>query len=324
MLLASAALVACGVGRGGRAERLSVAAVRQPATALYYAARDLGCFDEVGLEVTERSFELGRDALATMQEGGADVAIAYETPTVFAASRDPRLRVLTKLHTSTRNTRLVGRRDRGLTDFAAVAGKRIGYARGSNAEFFLDLVLRFGAVPPSRVAAVDSSPEASVGALARGDLDGAVLSDPYAAMAERALGGLGSVLQTDLYTEVSLLLTREDVLRGREEALRRLVAGLACAERAARERRAAVVERIRGRFPELGDGELAAQLARVTWELGLDHVTLGALRDEGEWLRASRGGEAGVVDPEVLVDRRVLEPVLPDAVMLLPARRAGR
>lgn len=323
VLLALAALLSCSQGRDAPQERLAIAALRQPATALYLVARDAGCFDEVGLAVTERTFELGRDALASMLEGAADVAIAYETPTVRAAAWDPRLRVLSKLHTSTRNTRLVARRDRGITGFSSLAGKRVGFASGSNADFFLDLVLRFAGVSRSEVAAVGLSPEVSVGALARGDLDAAVLSDPYAATAEKALGDVGLVLQTDLYTEVSLLLTRDDVVRGREEALRRLARGLACAERMANERPGEAVQRIRGRFPEVGDAELTAQRARVRWELGLDHVLLGVLRDESVWLRVARGVEGPALDTDVLVERRVLEQVLPDAVMLLPGRRVG-
>lgn len=323
-LAALVALAACGsrADPAGR-ERLVVADVRQPATALFFLARESGCLDEQGLEIEERTFELGRDALAFMREDRADVAIAFETPTLRAALADPRIRVLTALHTSTRNTRLVARRELGGAGLSGLEGARIGLAWGSNAAFFVDLMLRFAAVPRSAVRLVDLPPEASVAALARGDLDAAVLSDPHAARAEQLLGEEARVLQTELYTEVSLLLTRDDVLRAREGALRKLLRGLACAERLSRERPEESVRLVRPRFPELGEAELRAQLARVQWGLGLDYVLLGVLEDEGAWLRGS-GAVAGTrPDLQRLVVPRLLQQVEPDAVMLLPLRRGG-
>jgi ABC-type nitrate/sulfonate/bicarbonate transport system substrate-binding protein len=308
-------------GCTSRVDRLVVAAVRQPATSLFFVAQESGCFDEERLQVEERTFELGRDALALMREGGADVAIAYETPTLRAAFDDDRIRVLTTMHTSTRNTRLVARSDRGLEDVPDLRGKRIGLAHGSNADFFVELVLRFGGVPRSEVTVVNLPPQASVDALANGELDAAVLSDPYAARAEHVLGTGAPVFQTDLYTELSLLLTRDDVLATREPALRRLVRGLACAERAAEARPDESLRRIHGRFPELAEPELRAQLARVRRGLGLDHVLLGVLRDESDWLRRSGTVKGAPPDLRRLLVRDLLEGVAPDAVMLLPARR---
>jgi NitT/TauT family transport system substrate-binding protein len=319
-LLALSAAIGCGA-RSEPGERLVVAAVRQPATALFFVAQDAGCFDRERLEIVEHTFELGRDAVALLRADEADLAIAYQTPTLRAAFADERIRVLTTLHTSTRNTRVVARRDRGIAGFPGLAGARIGLARGSNADFLVDLVLRFGGVPRSRTEISNLTPEASVAALARGELDAAVLSDPYAAQAERVLGDGGRTLQTDLYTEVSLLLTRDGVLRTREAALRRLVRGLVCAERAARERPEESLARIRARFPDLAEGELRAQLERVRWRLGLDHVLAGVLRDEAEWLRGTGAVQGEPPDLERLLSRRPLEDVAPDAVMLLSAKR---
>lgn len=317
--LAIAALAGCGFRSDRDRERLVVATVRQPATALFFVARDSGCFDDERLQVEEQAFELGRDAVSLLRENRADVAIAFETPTLRAAIADERIRVLTTLHKSMRNTRLVARRDSGFTNFSELAGARIGLAQGSNAEFFVDLVLRFGGVPRSGVTIVNLFPEASVAALARGELDAAVLSDPWASRAEQMLGDGARVLQTDLYTEMSLLLTRDDVLRAREGTLRRLVRALACGERVSREHPEEALRRIRARFPELGEGELRAQLSRVQWGLGLDHVLLGVLRDERDWFRDSGGLEGAGPDLQRLLARGLLEDVVPEAVMLLPA-----
>src|SRR5512133_41430 len=132
MLAWAASAVACAQRPGARA-RLVVATVRQPATSLFFAAQATGCFAEQGIQVEERTFELGRDALDLLRTGPADAAISYETPLLRAAFTDQRLRALTTLHTSTRNTRLVARRGSGIRDFEDLAGKRIGAAAGTNA-----------------------------------------------------------------------------------------------------------------------------------------------------------------------------------------------
>jgi NitT/TauT family transport system substrate-binding protein len=320
-LLACAAAVALAACRGeAPPERLAVADVRQAATSLVLVALADGCAAREGLAVEERTFDLGRDALALLREGGADVAVVYETPLLRAAFRDPRLRILTKLHTSTLNTRLVARGDRAIASFRDLRGKRIGVAAGTNADFFVDLALRYGGVPRGDVAIVALDPAASAAALAAGDLDAAVLSDPFAAQAERALGAGGRTLQTDLYSEASLLVTRADVIEARRPALRALVQALACAERALEERPEPSFAHVRARFPEVEERALREQLARVTRGIGLDNVLLHALRVEGAWLRRAGLAEGVRPDPLALVERSVLADVAPETVMLLPRR----
>jgi NitT/TauT family transport system substrate-binding protein len=317
--VAAAAVAGCRAGPPPQ-ERLVVADVRQAATSLVFLALADGCVARERLAVEEHTFDLGRDALALLREGRADVAVAYETPLLRAAFEDDRLRVLTRLHTSTRNTRLVARRDRGVSGFADLRGKRIGVAQGTNADFFVDLALRYGGVPRDAVTIVDLRPDASVDALGVGDLDAAVLWDPAAARAERALGGNAQVVQTDLYAEVSLLITRADVLESRGPALRALVRALACAERAARERPEEALAHTLARFPGEGERALREQLARVTRGLGLDNVLLHVLRDESAWLREARLVSGEPPDLLRLVERSVLVDVEPEAVMLLPRR----
>ncbi len=323
VLAAAAAIASCGRSRGPP-EQLVVADVRQPATSLFFVARQFGCFADERLDIDEHTFDLGRDALALLLDGTADVAVTYESPLLRAAFEDGRLRVLTTLHTSTRNTRLVARRDRGVSAFSDLAGRRIGVAHGTNADFFVDLSLRFAGVPRSRVTIANLSPEGSVEALVRGEIDAAVLSDPRAADAERALGDRASVLQTDLYAEVSLLVTRSDVIASRRPTLLALVRGLACGERAARERPGEALARIRPLFPEQSEAALRAQLERVSRGLGLDNVLLQVLRSESAWFRDSGLAQGPAPDLSRLVDPRLLEEVDPDAAMLLPTPRGAR
>lgn len=313
VLVALAAGTTLALRRRGPEHHLVVAAVRQPATSLLFVAQAAGCFADERLALEERTFELGRDALVPLQDGTADVAIAYATPVLRTHARDPRLRVLTTLHTSTRNTRLVARRDRGVASFADLRGKRLGLAHGTNADFFADLVLALGGVPRSEVTRVDVQPPDAVAALAAGSVDAAVLFDPYAGYALAAAGPGAIEIVSEVYTEVSLLATRSDLVAGRRAALLALLRGLACGERALRERPDVAFAAARARFPELTGAELGAQLERVTRGLGLDEVVRAVLSLEAEWMR----GEGGAPELSTLLDPTLLDEVEPEAMNLL-------
>jgi NitT/TauT family transport system substrate-binding protein len=319
LLASTAVLAGAACARGGDGvERIAVAAVRQPATSLVFAAEAAGCLDRERLVMTGPVFDLGRDALALLRDGGADAAVVFHFPLIRAAFQDPRLRILTTLHTSTRNTRVVARRDRGIADAAHLRGKRIGVAHGTNADYFVQLMLRSQAIPASAATVVGLAPEQSVQALAGGSLDAAVLSDPPASQAERALGDRAVVLESGVYSEVSLLATREDVLRDRAPALRALLRALACAERRSAAGPDAALPLVRDRFPDQDEASLRAQLERVRWGLGLDHVLVDGLRAEGEWLTERRLEAGPPPDPKRLVAAGPLAEVEPEAVMLLP------
>jgi NitT/TauT family transport system substrate-binding protein len=322
----AAALIAVlllGACRGGADAPLVLAAVRQPSTGLVFAAEAAGCFRTEGLTVEERPFALGRDALALLRQGGADAAVVYATPLVRAASADPRLRVLTTLHLSTRNTRLVTPATSGIWAFADLPGKRVGLARGTNADFYLELVATLGGFTAARVQVVDLAPEESVRALSDGRLDAAVLSDPAADAAERLLGKGARALHTDVYTEASLLVTRADVLAERPAALNALLRGLACGESLARARPREALAAVGAKLPEVAPDVLRDQLARVTWRLGLDHALVELLREERDRLLRLAPGEVPRVDLTTLLEPGPLAAADPSAVTLLTGPAVG-
>ncbi len=297
--------------------RIAVATVRQPATSLFFVALQAGCFAREGLAVDERPFELGRDALALLRDGAVDLAIAYETPFLVAAREDPTLRILTSLHSSTRNTRLVARRAAGVDDFADLAGKRIGLAQGTNAEFFMDVALRYGGVRREAVAVVPLPPDQAIERLRDGTLDAAVLSDPPAARAEQALGDAAVVVRTELYVEFSLLVARAGTIERRRPELEAALRALSCGERVTRAAPQEALASLRARFPELSAPALRAQVEQVTWGLNLDQLLAQVLRRESDWLQA-RVPATSAVSTRRLLAPGPLEAVDPEAVMLLP------
>jgi ABC-type nitrate/sulfonate/bicarbonate transport system substrate-binding protein len=147
---------------------------------------------------------------------------------------------------------------------------------------------------------------------------------PHAERARRMAGPGGGVeVGSDVYTEVSLLVTRAPALASRRSALVKLVAALADAERLARERPWEAFAVLRAEFGEVTDADLADAWRRVRPTLGLTHQLAGVLEDEARWFRAAGRAEGGLLDVGTLLAPEVLSEVDAEAVTFVPPPPAG-
>lgn len=323
--VAALALVALAPGCRDRArERFTLGVVPLPALGLVFVAAKAGYFEAHGLEVEQRRFPAGRDAVAALGRGEVDAAIAFETPVILRGSADPELRVLTTVHVSNRSTRLVARGDRGIARERDLAGKRVGVPRNTNAESFLRALLEYAGVPAGSVAIVDVAPGAAADALAGGELDALAIWTPHAERARRLLGerGAGAVeIGTSVYTEISMLVTREPGLARRRGAHVKLVRALADAERLVRERPGEALALLTTALPD--QPELSEAWGRVRPGLGLSHQLAEVLETEWEWLHAEKR-ITGALDLGRLLAPGVLTEVDPEAVTFVsPSRGRG-
>ncbi len=309
-----------------RRDKLVVGTLHQPALGLVYLAQAKGYFARHGLDVEERRFASGRDALAALGAGRIDAATSFETPVVLRAGRDRSLRVLTTTHVANGNTRLVARADRGISTASDLAGKRVGIPRNTNAEYVLDVLLAWGGIPQRDVRLVEVAPMATAEALASGDVDAVAIWAPHAERARRLAGPGGAVeIASEVYTELSMLVTREPVLAARRAALVKLVSALADAERLVRERPEEALAAMRAEFTELDEADLAEAWRRVRLTLGLTHQLAAALEDESRWFREAGRVEGEPLDVGVILDADVLSKVDSEAVTFVPPpHRGGR
>jgi NitT/TauT family transport system substrate-binding protein len=307
--------LACGACAPPAREPLTLGVVQMPAMGLVFVAEAKGYFAAHGVAVELRPFTSGRDALAAVAAGKLDAATVLETPVALRAPRDPTLVVLTTLHVATGNTRLVARRDARVEAETDLAGKRLGVPRGTNAEYFLNVLLASGGVSLSDVTLVDLAPDAVARALAAGDVDAAAVWEPYAYEARRLLGLGGSTeVESDLYTEISMLATRDDVLRRRRDALVRVVRALADAERLARERPEEAFRAVRAALPQVDEDAVRVAWRRIHPALGLTHQLAAVLADESAWFRAAGRTSGPPIDVGRLLAPAVLAEVDLEAV----------
>jgi len=168
---------------------------RTPFSAASFLAESRGWFRDAGVDVTLEERQSGRKALAELTDGKGDFATAADTPIMFALLKATPIKVIATLAVSFDNTTLVARKDRGISSSDDLPGRRVGYAPGSNSQYFLDTFLEYRGHPQGSVERVPLKPEELNQALVDGQVDVIATWSPLNHHALTALGENGLELR---------------------------------------------------------------------------------------------------------------------------------
>ena len=122
-------------------EKLIFSVPDSPSFALIYIARHEGYFKEEGLDITYKKVLRGVDSIDDVIKGQADIAFSYEAPFVIKAFDNKNINIIGTLHTSTKNTGIVARKDKGISKPSDLKGKKIGVTKNTAYDFFLQSYL---------------------------------------------------------------------------------------------------------------------------------------------------------------------------------------
>lgn len=242
-----------------------------------------GFFAAEGLAVTVLRVAFGKPALDAVLAGKADVATCAETPFVLAVLRGEQVSWIATIETSTENTVLVARTDAGIAGPRDLAGKRVGYARGTNGEFFLDSLLVRNRVDRGAVQLVELVPEGMEGALERRTVDAVGIWNPFSAQIAKKLGdSVRTFSAGDLYFESFGLVSRPGLVGEHPGLAEKLLRGLLRAEAFVRgqPREAALVV---AEEAGLDPGETDASWKAFVFDVRLDQSLLPLLEEQARW-----------------------------------------
>lgn len=284
-------------------------------------AHEEGVFTDHGLEPTIRFGHSGMANLQALLGGDTDVALMAPTPLALHQVRHPPDGsaddpvILASLVHATQLDQLLVLEDSPIRRPEDLHRRRVGLMHGTNAEFMFWLYTAFHGLEAEAIELVDARTESLGRLLIDGEIDAAVIWEPWAArLKARHAGGLRQLSSEEGYTAKWLLVTRRGFARDNPVAIRRLLA--AYAETIDRiEDQPLEALRLYARHAELDDRFLPPADALPLFGLGLDWSLLATLQQHLAWIRATNRDGAGPA-PRILdwIESGPLRDVAPTAV----------
>ena len=276
------------------ADSLTVGFVVDPSWAQIPVAEAAGYFDQQGVDVTVINFSTGIEALQALQGGQVDITPAADVPTAAALAQSPDLRVVadgSRWHGS----KIVARKDSGITDVADLDGHRIGTPIGTSAEYFATTVMGAANIDSKLV---NVSPSATVTAMSRGDIDAVSVFQPYQEQVVEALGDDAVALKPtgDVYQQHSLYLAQADSVNSKSDAFKKFFAALdeAGDDLAAGDHKA--IDAV-AQSTQLPPQLISKVLAEFDYKLQLKPDLADVLTSMAAWARSQGNLPAGINNP---------------------------
>ena len=148
-----------------------------------------GLFTKTGVEVINQPFLLGKDALKSVLDDKADLAVVADTPVMFAAMGGKDIAIIAGISQTRRALAIVTRNDRGITSVKDLEAKTIGVTKGTSLLYFLDAMLQVHGVPSASVKQLDLKIDDGIVAFKAGKSDAMVVFQPYLAELEESMSG---------------------------------------------------------------------------------------------------------------------------------------
>lgn len=250
-------------------------------SALIYIAQEKNFFSKEGLQIQLKDYATGIEAMVTNQ---ADLAVTYQAGVIHHAFQGTDIKILTVLHQSTHNLGIVTLVKTGIQTPLNLKGKTIGVTKDTHAEFFLDEFLTLENLTISDIKLINLRPDQLVNALKTGKVDAISAWQPYIASAWKELGSHNTItFYSELYRELSFLVTRSNFLYSHKKAVTHLLKALAQAEDFIQTHPAESFQIIARQFKDIEPSELKLILAQIRFELGLSNHELILLEQESRW-----------------------------------------
>jgi ABC-type nitrate/sulfonate/bicarbonate transport system substrate-binding protein len=283
-----------------------------------------------GLEVTVNRRHSGKQNLEALRAGETDIALMAPTPLVLDLLKNPHTGeatdplIIASLVYSSRLNHVVAFRSNDIREPTDLTGGRVGLMAGTHAEFLWWLYTALHGIDPDKVRIIDLPVSSLPEALIEGDIDAAVLWEPWSSRLKARLpdGDVTFLPGSDVYIERWLLVTTRELLAQRPETVRNLLAAYQAAiTRLDTDPQASLV--LYSEDVGLDTERAIHDPGLPLFGLSLDWALLATLQQTIAWARDSDKPIADTAT-EILswIDTGPLQDILPGAVSI-PARRTS-
>jgi NitT/TauT family transport system substrate-binding protein len=303
----------------GPAEKVTIACTTNADAALAIVALRQGYFLKEGLEVATRLHPFGKPAFQDLLDGKADFATVAEAPVMFAIMKGEKVAIIATIETTNQTNAIIARRDRGISTFGDLRGRKIAVTLGTTLDYFLDSALAAQGISRKEVTKVDLSADKMLEALEQGNVDAASMFQPYSELAQKKLGGVGITFRDkDLYTSIFNVVATQAFIVQNPGKVVKLLRALIKAEEFLRQH-PAEAQKIVADFSGLDIAIIRDAWASHDFAVTLDQSLLLEMEDEARWAIRNRltGGVAKIPNFLDFIYLEGLASVKPKAINIL-------
>lgn len=201
--------------------------------AQFFVADAHKLWQKEGLQPNSVTFASGRLVLDAVVGDRVLIGTAAETPVVFAALNGVPIRIIATTNNGDGSPyepfEIVA--NASIRTAADIKGKRIGYSQGTNAHYYLSLLLARLGLKWSDINAVSLSPGDFVSTLANGSIDGFVWTEPALSQAvTQGHGRFHTIRTPGVYHALSTVITLQSTIDKHPDLLRKALRTLRAAD----------------------------------------------------------------------------------------------
>lgn len=152
-----------------------------------------GALEGAPYKVDLIEFATGPSEYSGLQNGTLDLGFSGDTAAIFAYSGGMDFKVISTLPARPQNVGIVVPAGSSVTDVAGLAGKQVAVTFGTSTDYLLDRALDSAGLSAQDVTRKNLTPALAVAAVNSGQVDAAVLQQPFVALQQQA----GARLLTD-------------------------------------------------------------------------------------------------------------------------------
>jgi len=287
-------------------------------TLLPLIAQSQGFFEKRGITSRMIMKQDGKLALQGLLLGECSFAICGEPPLVAGSFTRQDFVVLASINLSDNATKILARRDLGITTANDLKGKRIGVRKGTISHFFIDLYLKEKGISLQEVTLVFMEPALMPAALARGEIAAYSASDELLIKGNALLGERGVLLsEPGLCLNSINLVAKKEHVNAHPQSVRKVLDAILQAEEYYLRHPGPALDDVR-KQKGISRAELEAALKGQTHSVRLQESLLLTLEDHARWMIDNKI-VAGTVLPNFLkiIDPAPLKDLKPSVVTII-------
>ena len=283
LLIVAIGLSACGQSTSEPDEKLTIGVFKGVFSSLIWIAESQGYFPDNGLDVTiQDEYETGIAPMRDAIDGKVDIASGAEFVLVSVSFDNSNLKAITTIDLADA-IELVARKDHGINRPTDLRGKKIAVPKDTQAEFFLGRFLTYNNLSQDDVEIVGMNPSELVDAIVAGTVDAAMIWEPNI---HKISNSLGTNLITfsgqsgqDFYF---LMVTTDEVITARQEAIERFLIALVAAENFVEESPEKAIDIIT-EWLNVEEDYVASVWPKNDFTTSLPQALILAMDDEARW-----------------------------------------